>query len=69
MSVVQDKENWLLILKNNAKKQFLVLWVKRENYSWPEGRKKLDHPDLVHGYQRFGGTYRFRQHERVTMRM
>jgi hypothetical protein len=21
-------------------------WVQRQNYSWPDGRKKLDHPDL-----------------------
>jgi hypothetical protein len=27
---------------------FLGRWAQRENYSWPEGRKYLDHPELNH---------------------
>jgi hypothetical protein len=46
IDIVRDNENWLLVLKKSA----LVTWVKRENYSWPEGRKKLDHPALDYNY-------------------
>jgi hypothetical protein len=27
--------------------KFLSSRIQRENYSWPEGRKKLDHPGLL----------------------
>jgi hypothetical protein len=34
-------------LKKQFQEGFLDPWDQRENYSWPGGRKMLDHPELI----------------------
>jgi hypothetical protein len=48
VSIVKDNENWPLVLKNSARRGFLALGSNGKTYSWPKGRKTLDHPDLDH---------------------
>jgi hypothetical protein len=37
---------------------FLGRWVQRKNYSWPEGRKKLDHTALERSKPILKGTFK-----------
>jgi hypothetical protein len=37
----------MLVVKNSAREGFHGHCVQREYYSWPEGRKKMDHLGLA----------------------